>query len=181
MVSEDKPLRYKVGPYKDGVAVFDVEANRLRPFLTSAMAHMVADDFNCGADEPEDYDWTSIESKAQPAYLDPEHLESLDDIAAAIHRLMCEKGWYESDRKPAEIHMLCVTELAEATESVRKGEPDSWISGTCKPEGEAVELADCLIRILDTFAARGWSLSGILAAKMRYNETRPHRHGGKVL
>lgn len=46
-----------------------------------------------------------------------------------------------------------------------------------KPEGVPIELADGLIRILDTLYA--WGVSPTLATyiKMRYNETRPHKHG----
>lgn len=49
-----------------------------------------------------------------------------------------------------------------------------------KPEGHAVELADALIRALDYFGAKGWDLEEIVKAKMAYNATRSHRHGGKV-
>jgi hypothetical protein len=53
--------------------------------------------------------------------------------------------------------------------------------GIAKPEGEAVELADAVIRIGDYFAMRGWDLEAVVKLKMNYNATRPHRHGGKAL
>lgn len=49
-----------------------------------------------------------------------------------------------------------------------------------KPEGEAVELADAAIRLLDIFAFKGWNLEEVLSMKHDFNMTRPHRHGGKL-
>lgn len=48
-----------------------------------------------------------------------------------------------------------------------------------KVEGEAVELADAVIRIMDYFGHKGWDLEKILEEKIRYNASRPYRHGGK--
>lgn len=45
--------------------------------------------------------------------------------------------------------------------------------------GEAAELADCVIRILDYCGAFGIDLGATIAAKHEYNITRPHRHGNK--
>ena len=76
-------------------------------------------------------------------------------------------------------HMLMVSEIAEATEEVRHGKPPIYFDAAGKPEGEAVELADCVIRIMEHFATNGWSLAEVIERKMAYNETRPYRHGGK--
>lgn len=48
---------------------------------------------------------------------------------------------------------------------------------TRKPEGVAVELADCLIRILDTMASLGVNIDEVVREKMAYNDTRSHKHG----
>lgn len=48
-----------------------------------------------------------------------------------------------------------------------------------KPEGMAVELADCIIRILDTCAFMSIDIERAIRAEMEYNKTRPYRHGGK--
>ena len=50
-----------------------------------------------------------------------------------------------------------------------------------KPEGEAAELADAVIRIMDYFESKGWDLEAVVLAKSAYNETRPYRHGGKKI
>lgn len=59
--------------------------------------------------------------------------------------------------------------------------------GEMKPEGIPVELMDCVIRILDWFGRAEQDTNGritaeyIMRIKSTYNETRPMRHGGKVL
>jgi NTP pyrophosphatase (non-canonical NTP hydrolase) len=42
------------------------------------------------------------------------------------------------------------------------------------------ELADIIIRTLDTAQAFGVDIDRAVTAKMAYNATRPHRHGGKL-
>lgn len=49
-----------------------------------------------------------------------------------------------------------------------------------KPEGAAVEFADCIIRILDYCGHAGIDIEAVIAAKHEYNKSRPYRHGGKV-
>jgi hypothetical protein len=100
-----------------------------------------------------------------------------------IHRLSLEKGWYDPsnpERTALEFHMLFVSEIAEATEAVRTNSPSFFVSDSGKPEGERVELADAVIRIMDYFESRGWDLETVMAAKHDYNKTRPYRHGGKT-
>jgi hypothetical protein len=50
-----------------------------------------------------------------------------------------------------------------------------------KPEGIAVELADCIIRILDWCGREGIDIDAIIRQKHEYNKSRPFRHGGKLL
>lgn len=50
-----------------------------------------------------------------------------------------------------------------------------------KPEGVGSELADVLVRLLDTAYRAGVDLEWEFDRKMAYNETRPVRHGGKRL
>lgn len=46
-----------------------------------------------------------------------------------------------------------------------------------KPEGIAVEMADCLIRILDWFGHEELDVDEIVRQKMAYNRGRPYKHG----
>lgn len=49
--------------------------------------------------------------------------------------------------------------------------------GIAKPEGLAVELADCIIRCLDTMQSLGVDIDAVVQEKMAYNNSRPHKHG----
>ena len=107
----------------------------------------------------------------------------LNTLATEIHQNNKDKGFYDGpERSALEYHMLMVSELAEASEEVRKGAPDLYVDvATSKPEGESVEIADTLIRILDYAAFKGWDLDAIVEQKLDYNKTRSYRHGGKKL
>ena len=107
-------------------------------------------------------------------------MENLNTLAAEIHQTAVEHGWWENPASFAEIVALCHSELSEALEEFRAGRDLEWYADK-KPEGIAVEMADCLIRILDWSAAEEIDIEGIVRRKMEYNKTRPYRHGGKVL
>lgn len=120
-----------------------------------------------------------------------------------VYDIASSKGWYDKEVPQStrvERHMLMVTEIAEATEEIRNSKPPIYanIDGAVvpmtaadfrdpvylkmpKPEGEAIELADAAIRIMDYFEAMGWDLEEAIQIKSDYNETRPYRHGGKKI
>lgn len=50
-----------------------------------------------------------------------------------------------------------------------------------KPEGVPVELADCIIRILDFCGYTGIDIQDVLHQKLDYNDTRSYKHGGKIV
>ena len=105
---------------------------------------------------------------------------TVNELVQRAHERAKKSGWWDPAKSPVECHMLMVSELAEATEEVRKSNPDVYIDNiTGKPEGEAIELADCIIRIADYCGYKGWDLEQLLIAKMDFNDTRPHRHGNK--
>ena len=126
----------------------------------------------------------------------------LNEMAKEIHENAVAHGWWEEERKLPEIVMLCVSELSEALEEYRAGKPMEYTACTgcpigptdgteCKedcngvlkarkPEGIAVEMADCIIRILDWCGKEGIDIDSVMTRKMEYNKTRPYRHGGKV-
>lgn len=70
--------------------------------------------------------------------------------------------------------MLSVSELSEALEALRHGNPPS-ISITSFSNVEE-ELADCVIRLMDVAQAKGYKLCEAIVAKMEYNINRPYRH-----
>ncbi|MCL2703870.1 MAG: hypothetical protein FWE91_09725 [Defluviitaleaceae bacterium] len=125
-------------------------------------------------------------------------IQELNEAAKNIHALAVNKGWWEDDRPLPEILMLCVSELSEALEEYRNKSPDIYCDEydedhcdpclkhrpacACnghKPQGVAVELADCIIRILDFCGRKEIDIEAAINAKHEYNKTRPYRHGGK--
>lgn len=117
----------------------------------------------------------------------------LKKLAKEIHDMAVNHGWWELDRSFGEVIALCHSELSEAFEEYRNGhEPTemyysskdevgkpvySPLAG--KPEGVPSELADCIIRILDYCEHVGIDIDEAIQIKMKYNESRPYRHGGK--
>jgi hypothetical protein len=106
----------------------------------------------------------------------------LNALVEEVHTDAIAKGWWQTyengkamPRPSLEIRMLIVSELSEATEEVRHARLPiyQWSDHTHttaytpsapewnpakKPEGEAVELADVVIRICDYFGSRNWNL-----------------------
>lgn len=75
---------------------------------------------------------------------------------------------------------LIHTEVSEATELVRQVDFDpqrQWHRDDGKPEGLPSELADILLRVLETAEALGIDLQTALERKNAFNQTRPYRHG----
>ena len=61
------------------------------------------------------------------------------------------------------------SELSEAMEGVRKNQMDDHLPHR---KMEEVELADCVIRILDYAGAYGLDVFGAIAEKVEYNKKR---------
>jgi NTP pyrophosphatase (non-canonical NTP hydrolase) len=78
---------------------------------------------------------------------------------------------------------LIMTELAEVAEVIRDGHDmaESWDGEHGKPEGAGSEFADIIVRVADQCGRSGIDLNAELVRKMRYNTTRPWRHGGKAV
>lgn len=132
---------------------------------------------------------------------------SLNVLARIIHKIAADHGfWPEEGRNMGEMLMLATSELAEALEEHRDGKPahyytfktsrpgawdgldrDKMASMSAddlgalgidkKPEGVAVELIDCIIRCLDTLQSLDVDIDALVAEKMAYNRSRPHKHG----
>lgn len=108
---------------------------------------------------------------------------NLTDFTREVHAVAVEHGWWEGERdEPTLVSLMCC-EVAEAMEEYRARRPmvwhlcmesgtvcdmercENWEDGKCgtddmtsKPEGIAVELIDCCLRILDLAGARGWEM-----------------------
>lgn len=93
-----------------------------------------------------------------------------------VHQNAVKHGFWDEKPSFAEIVALCHSELSEALEADRAGEPLIYCKND-KPEGKAVELADCIIRILDWMGSENIDAEDVIATKHAYNETRPYKHG----
>lgn len=111
-------------------------------------------------------------------------------IGKAAHQTAVAKGWYDGEDRRDFVHesMLFVTEVAEAVEEYRAGTPvhyHSVVTGEDgisygKPEGIGPELGDVVIRMADAAHGRGYDIGRGVVEKLRFNPTRPARHGGKL-
>lgn len=106
-------------------------------------------------------------------------VSTLNEFAQLIHARAHQSGWWEQHRSPLELLMLVNTELAEAAECFRHGEPMiHTLNG--KPEGYGVEMVDAIIRLLDMAAYYNLDVEHVMRMKLAYNQTRGYRHGGKT-
>jgi hypothetical protein len=106
----------------------------------------------------------------------------LNDWAKEIHNNSVSKGWWDEPRAFGEIVALCHSELSEALEEYRNGKQLVYFNeGSDKPEGTAIEMIDCMIRILDWLGSLDIDVEFLLGLKHDYNKTRPYKHGGKVI
>lgn len=107
--------------------------------------------------------------------------QRIQGLSQTLYRWHLVQGFWEtfpdSDLPKANVGekiALMHSELSEALEADRKQVQDDKIP---QFSGLEVELADCIIRILDFAGAYKLDLAGALRAKMLYNLTRPYRHG----
>ena len=105
-------------------------------------------------------------------------MAEINEWAKVIHDNAVAHGWWDEERSFGEIVALCHSELSEALEAYRSGQPMEWVNNG-KPDGIAVEMIDCIIRILDWCGKENIDVEDLLIKKHLYNCTRSWRHGGK--
>lgn len=107
---------------------------------------------------------------------------NLTRLSKVVNKLN-HKWWHDASGKPlkrnkAELICLMHSELSECMEGVRKDLPDDKLPHR---KMEEVELADCIIRILDYCGGFGLDIHGAIEEKLAYNMKRKdHTHEARA-
>lgn len=111
--------------------------------------------------------------------------KNIPEWQKAVYQLSVEKGFHASPNPIESIwkHLGNIHgEVSEAWEVARMPDFDPkkvWKTESGKLEGFPSELADIVIRVLNTAELFGIDMQEIMWQKHQYNTTRPFRHGGK--
>jgi NTP pyrophosphatase (non-canonical NTP hydrolase) len=130
-------------------------------------------------------------------------MESLNCLAKKAYETAKSKGWHNNPVAFGDAIANIHGEVSEAFEEYRNGHKLNKIYTQCemeeikerggggcgvckycpanKPEGIPIEFADIIIRLLDSCAEYGIDIDAAIKVKMAYNETRPIKHGGKIV
>jgi len=112
-------------------------------------------------------------------FKDDNFVRTYSRTAEKVHQLSRSQGFWADDeeRNVGEVIALAHSELSEALECFRMGNPaDKNIRDMT---GAEVQLADVLGILMDMEVGYGLNISEALAKKMEFNKTRGHMHGGK--
>ena len=109
--------------------------------------------------------------------MDEDFKKSFKYLQKKVHQNAKDKGWWEEDRNDGELLALIHSEVSEALEALRSGNPSD--DKVPQFSGAEVELADAIIRIMDMAEARKWDIAGAVVDKIKFNLTREYKHGGK--
>lgn len=109
--------------------------------------------------------------------------EALNELADAAYQNACDKGFHKDDEFAKTIDLYAKWtanihgETSELWEAARKGQLEQPCDKDCPLTCEEEELADIVIRALDTSKARKIDIGRAVELKMAYNAQREFMHG----
>lgn len=122
----------------------------------------------------------------------------IKQLVKEAHENSKSKGFYDNPKNIGEMIALIHSEVSEALEADREnryahlnkseenvlmgwvGDEDYITDYKEKIKGRfEEEMADIVIRVMDMCGYKGIDLEFHIRAKMRYNASRPHKHGKK--
>jgi len=121
-------------------------------------------------------------------------MNGLNELAKQFHEKAKSKDFWDKPRETGTLLMLMVSELSEALEADRKNkhtnkntlvkllyenDPTQFVpvfQSDVKDTFED-EIADVFIRLLDFIGQREIDIESHIDLKMRFNQTREHKHG----
>lgn len=112
--------------------------------------------------------------------------QALNDLSEVVYKNAEEKGFHDEDSDRSDVQNYAIWtanlhgEVSELWEAARKNQLFDTCDKDCGLTCEEEELADIIIRALDTARARHIDIGRAVLTKHEYNTTRSHKHGGKL-
>lgn len=109
---------------------------------------------------------------------------ALNVVANEVYRIAKEHGFHEGETAgevgPERMAIFCSNlhgEVSELWESVRRGSLRKQCDKNCPLSEAAEELADIIIRAMDTAVSLGVDVGRAVMLKSHYNKSRAYKHG----
>lgn len=103
-------------------------------------------------------------------------IDEFNNMSALAAKTAEDHGWVINN--DGEAIALMHSELSECLEFLRHDNPKS--DKISEFSGAEEELADVIIRIMHYSWLKNLRVAEALIAKMKFNEQRPYKHGGKL-